>query len=221
MVELPAEAVRPAAQKMLEQYASEYDASHLDWTAFERDAREVLAEALPVIVAAVRADLAGDVYELRELGVHVLGEEQCCELACNGGACESCPCCCAGWCVWGHSGTIPDRDLTPHSHYRIWLDTAAEHNPVAKLLAQIEGTAGLEFDEPVPVAAVRAEERQASRARIAAQIEEAYSVEGAMESDDCTYAVEIARGDHGDWEPGTLPGSRYVPVEAARSEASQ
>ena len=37
-------------------------------------------------------------------GENSLGEEQCCYLACDGGACELCPCCCAGWCVFGQDG---------------------------------------------------------------------------------------------------------------------
>lgn len=78
-----------------------------------------------------------DIYELRERGVRVLDSDQCCELACSGGACESCPCCCAGWCVWGHCGEIPNPE-TDSDNYRIWLETAAEHNPVAKRLLELE-----------------------------------------------------------------------------------
>lgn len=94
-----------------------------------------------------------DIYELREAGVRVLGDEQCCELGCDGGACESCPCCCAGWCVFGHSGEIPPYDLTPDSDYRIWIYEAADHNPVAKLLAERDRLIGLDFEEPVPAPA--------------------------------------------------------------------
>ena len=86
-----------------------------------------------------------DIYELKEQGVRVLGDEQCCELACDGGACESCPCCQAGWCVFGHSGEIPDP-VNDSENYHIWLDVAREHNPVAKRLAEIELLLGLDFD---------------------------------------------------------------------------
>jgi hypothetical protein len=51
--------------------------------------------------------------------------ERCCNEACNGGACETCRCCCAGWCVMGTDG-VPERpdDLTG------WMEVAAEHNPI-------------------------------------------------------------------------------------------
>jgi hypothetical protein len=53
------------------------------------------------------------------------GAEQCCDEACNGGACETCRCCAAGWCVTGYDG-IPEHadDLDG------WMGVAAEHNPV-------------------------------------------------------------------------------------------
>lgn len=81
------------------------------------------------------------VYELRERGFRVLGDEQCCELACDDGACESCPCCAAGWCVAGHSGEIPNP-TTDAENYAIWLEVASEHNPVAKRLADLEARGG-------------------------------------------------------------------------------
>lgn len=56
----------------------------------------------------------------------ILGDEQCCELSCNGGACEGCPCCSAGWCVFGHDGLPEDPE-----DFTTWLRVAAEHNPVA------------------------------------------------------------------------------------------
>lgn len=90
-------------------------------------------------------DLTGlDRYQLREAGYPVLGDEQCCELGCDGGACESCPCCCAGWCVNGR-GEIPRPDDT--ENYRIWLDVAREHNPMARRLAELEQERGMVFDE--------------------------------------------------------------------------
>ena len=96
---------------------------------------------VPALAAEVRrlsaalAD-ATDVYTLRERGLRVLGDEQCCELACDGGACESCPCCCAGWCVAGHNAEIPDP-VNDAENYAIWLEIAAEHNPVAKRLTDV------------------------------------------------------------------------------------
>jgi hypothetical protein len=98
-----------------------------------------LTAALPLIEARIRAAQAEvlDVYELRERGLRVLGDEQCCELACNGGACETCPCCCAGWCVAGHSGEIPNPE-SDAENYEIWLSEAREHNPVARRLSDVE-----------------------------------------------------------------------------------
>lgn len=51
--------------------------------------------------------------------------EHACHVGCTGGACETCPCCSAGWCVFGLDGlpTEPD-DLS------MWLDIAADHNPL-------------------------------------------------------------------------------------------
>jgi hypothetical protein len=114
----------------------------------QRQAGAMLAVALPAVLDAL--EHSRDIYTLREAGLRVLDDEQCCELACSSGACESCPCCQAGWCVWGHHVEIPDRDLTPASNYRIWLDTAKDHNPVAKLLAELEGAIEVEYDEAVP-----------------------------------------------------------------------
>lgn len=54
----------------------------------------------------------------------------CCPSGCGGGACEVCPCCCAGWCVLGTDGVPED----PADRER-WLAVAAEHNPVAAALA--------------------------------------------------------------------------------------
>jgi hypothetical protein len=34
--------------------------------------------------------------------------EWCCEIGCGSGACESCPCCCAGYCVSGRDGLSED-----------------------------------------------------------------------------------------------------------------
>lgn len=60
-----------------------------------------------------------DEYQLRR------GLEACCDEACNGGACESCRCCAAGWCVTGADGMPPDPgDMAG------WIEVAREHNPV-------------------------------------------------------------------------------------------
>lgn len=76
-------------------------------------------------------EVLSDVHLLREQGVRVIGEDQCCELGCDGGACESCPCCCAGWCVNGRDGLPDDPE-----DYRIWLEEAKDHNPIAARLAE-------------------------------------------------------------------------------------
>lgn len=31
-------------------------------------------------------------------------DDHCCEHGCSGGACETCACCCAGWCIGGADG---------------------------------------------------------------------------------------------------------------------
>lgn len=58
-------------------------------------------------------------------------EAYCCPVGCGTGACESCPCCGAGWCVGGTDG-LPE---TPED-FATWLEVAAEHNPLAALLHQ-------------------------------------------------------------------------------------
>lgn len=82
-------------------------------------------------LAAVLRDRDRLVDEVRALRAELddqarRGPEQCCDLACNGGACESCPCCTAGWCVTGADG-VP----LEHDDLSAWLAVAAEHNPVA------------------------------------------------------------------------------------------
>lgn len=59
--------------------------------------------------------------------------EQCCPLGCDGGACETCPCCSAGWCVSGRDG-IPEDP----ADYAAWLEIAAEHNTLARRLLEVE-----------------------------------------------------------------------------------
>lgn len=71
----------------------------------------------------------------------VLGDEQCCELGCNGGACETCPCCCAGWCVLGtdfHAGTPDSLEGMSAENRQIWLSVAAMHNPLAAHILKLE-----------------------------------------------------------------------------------
>lgn len=55
--------------------------------------------------------------------------EWCCEVGCGSGACETCPCCAAGWCVSGRDGIPDDPD-----DRAAWLEVAREHNPVAAAL---------------------------------------------------------------------------------------
>lgn len=90
------------------------------------------------------------------MGLRVLGDEQCCELACNGGACETCPCCSAGWCVSGADGQIPD---TKDPNFETWLEVAAEHNPVAAAL--------LAARKPTPAAAAEPSMAETSLRRLA------------------------------------------------------
>lgn len=79
-----------------------------------------------------------DVYEVTGLEALVAEArsrgEWCCENGCGSGACETCPCCSAGWCVSGVDG-VPDD---PEDRER-WLEVAAEHNPVAAALRAAGG----------------------------------------------------------------------------------
>lgn len=47
-------ATRAVAEELLRQYEREYQADHLDWTAFQDDARTLVRLALPQIADAVR-----------------------------------------------------------------------------------------------------------------------------------------------------------------------
>lgn len=80
-----------------------------------------------------------DVYEVTGLEALVAEArsrgEWCCESGCGSGACETCPCCSAGWCVSGVDGVPED----PEDRER-WLDVAAEHNPVAAALRAVGGS---------------------------------------------------------------------------------
>ncbi|MDN5918990.1 MAG: hypothetical protein L0I76_28505 [Pseudonocardia sp.] len=112
-------------------------------------------------VRTLRAELVQletDATELHSSG-RLLGPEQCCEDGCNGGGCETCPCCCAGWCVHGH-GAIPDRE----EDWADWLAVARVHSPVAARLAKLADSAALVARTPQPaedgwVEAIRAEAR--------------------------------------------------------------
>lgn len=79
-----------------------------------------------------------DVYEstgLKALVAEARSEgDWCCEVGCGNGACETCPCCSAGWCISGVDG-VPDD---PEDRER-WLEVAAEHNPVAAALRAAGG----------------------------------------------------------------------------------
>ncbi len=85
------------------------------------DARTQLAEVLDEVIETVG---------LRELVQYATEQgSYCCTVGCGSGACESCPCCGAGWCVSGLDG-LPDGD----DDRARWLDIASEHNPVAASL---------------------------------------------------------------------------------------
>jgi hypothetical protein len=74
-----------------------------------------------------------DVYEVTGLDALVTEArsrgEWCCENGCGSGACETCPCCTAGWCVSGVDGLPEDAEAR-----EFWLEVAAEFNPVAAAL---------------------------------------------------------------------------------------
>lgn len=52
--------------------------------------------------------------------------DRCCSLGCDSGACETCPCCCAGWCVMGTDGLPADAEDQAQ-----WFEIAVEYNPLA------------------------------------------------------------------------------------------
>lgn len=67
--------------------------------------------------------------EMDRLEGRILGDEQCCQDACDGGACESCPGCCAGWCVNGHDFRGNDEwDRMSDEDRSVWYDVAREGN---------------------------------------------------------------------------------------------
>lgn len=81
-----------------------------------------------------------EVYERTTLPTLVQYAQQqgsyCCPVGCGGGACEVCPCCCAGWCVMG-ADDIPANLPDDHADFDQWLVIAAEHNPVAAALLAV------------------------------------------------------------------------------------
>jgi len=87
-------------------------------------ARPTPGEHAALRLAVEVRDLQTRVTELELENLRTLGPEQCCEHACNGGGCESCRCCAAGWCVTGTDGLPEGADLAQ------WIEVAAEHNPI-------------------------------------------------------------------------------------------
>lgn len=73
------------------------------------------------------------------------GPEQCCDQACNGGACETSRCCCAGWCVMGTDGLPEDPDDLAG-----WIEAAREHNPIVEAwaVARAQRDAALALHRP-------------------------------------------------------------------------
>lgn len=75
----------------------------------------------PTHVEAVARD------QLIESG-RLLGDEQCCPDACDGGACESCSGCYAGWCVNGHDFLDGEWERMSDEDRKVWWSVAREHN---------------------------------------------------------------------------------------------
>lgn len=108
----------------------------------EADVRTAGADALKEAAAEQRrlaADARTDVGQaehediadwLEERADEMPGRRLHCPLGCDEGACETCPCCSAGFCVYGLDGLPDDPE-----DVGAWLEVAAEHNPVAALLA--------------------------------------------------------------------------------------
>jgi len=76
-------------------------------------------------------------YSLAEIVKEAIKEaEWCCEVGCGSGACETCPCCSAGYCVSGRDG-IPNDDPDALG---FWLEIASQHNPaIAQLRPLLNG----------------------------------------------------------------------------------
>lgn len=57
-----------------------------------------------------------------------LGSEQCCQDCCDGGACETCPGCAAGWCPNGHDFTDEVWASLSDEDREQWWSVARDHN---------------------------------------------------------------------------------------------
>jgi hypothetical protein len=83
---------------------------------------------------------------LEERADEIPGRSLHCPVGCDDGACETCPCCSAGFCVYGLDGLPEDPEDVGR-----WLEVAAGHNPVAALLKarvwSVDGAEGGERDE--------------------------------------------------------------------------
>lgn len=53
--------------------------------------------------------------------------DHCCPLGCDGGACESCPCCAAGWCLNGRDGLPVGENQWGEAHVDFWRELRTEH----------------------------------------------------------------------------------------------
>lgn len=73
MADYPGEAVQRAAEVMLRQYESQYDAAHLTWRDFADSAREILDAALPVaeVVTEHAQLMSGGGFHVRNAGPEV------------------------------------------------------------------------------------------------------------------------------------------------------
>lgn len=84
-------------------------------------------------------------YSLAEIVQEAIKEaEWCCEVGCGSGACETCPCCSAGYCVSGRDG-IPNDDPDALG---FWLEIASQHNPAIAQLRPLLTAATSTEGEP-------------------------------------------------------------------------
>ncbi len=103
---------------------------HAEQHGYRKHPEPEITEAPDLSDSAVVYDLVNEHVTLPGLIEHARRQaEWCCEKGCGTGACESCPCCAAGWCVSGIDG-IPDES----EGFDQWLEVAAEHNPLAARL---------------------------------------------------------------------------------------
>lgn len=153
------------------------DAPHVHHRGSDRCLRAPDGVACPTL-----AELRAEVERLEE---RALGDGQCCWDVCNGGACESCPGCCAGWCVNGHDFSPGDWEnvLDAESRER-WWGVAREHN------------AGID------AALRRAESAEAERDALQRQVANAWD-EGFEAGH--TFLGEYAHGSNGPSDPPANP----------------